>query len=336
MEQKNYEEISVRELIRILYKHRILIISAIGISLLLSFTYAFLIAESMYTAKADIAVTDIGTGVTSFDRENDPKTVIDVYLKWMNDLEFMDKVSRKLQSENINLDKNALNSIISATKGKDGVSMSITALHKEKDEAAPIANAAVAVLSEEASVYIRELIKQQITITEEQVRLGEESYQNALAEYKKYVSNPESLSKIQSRIDVLESVLVQLKANLMSGNYGQGISKQQLEKDIAEKEEKLNALHELLVDASYMDRALKRELNSSLSIFEARSEEVDKFRLAEEYYQEGSNIKIMSYATEPNSPISPKRKDIIILSLLAGACIGVLATFTIEYIRKTK
>jgi capsular polysaccharide biosynthesis protein len=306
----------------------------VGMALIISCIYAFMIAEPLYKAKAEIMVKNINTGVRAFDEVNEPKIIINEYMDILSDPDTIELAITKLQSESINIDKNAISKAITMSKGKDGISMTISAKYKDKAIVAPVINTMVKILNEQVSAYIREQIEQQIIINNEKIKVGEENYNRALVAYKEYMAKPESMYKLQSQIDINESLLVQLKASLLTGHIGQGKNRQQLEHDISVIEEGLNALYDKLLDESYLDRSLNSELNSILSINEIYNEENVKFKQAEIYYVDQSNIEVLAYAIDPEYPFSPRRKEIIIISLLAGACIGVLAVFTMEYLRR--
>jgi capsular polysaccharide biosynthesis protein len=335
LEEKNMDEISLRELIEILYKHKRMITAIVVISLLISFLYCFLIAEPIYQAKAEIDITEIRTGANEFDKANDPKNNTDNYIKWIQDPKFIDAVSKKLESKNINIDNDILRRVMFATKGKDGVSISLIAKYKEKKYVSQIANTIAEVLDKQASVYLAEQLQQQIAIIEERIKLVLADSEQALEKYKTHLSNPDSLEKLQSELDVNKSVLAQLKTNLISGNIGSGKDKKQLEHDITTLEEKLNMLHEKLADANYMDRTLKREIDSLLTIYESHGIEYDSLKLAEEYYKNRSNIKIVSYAVEPMDSVGPRKMMIIAIAAVMGLMIGAFIAFFIEYWKYT-
>lgn len=336
MEERNPEEISLRELVGILLKHKILILGIVCIALLLSSVYVFLIADSIYQAKAGIEILPTSTGVSSFEKENEPKLIIDNYIEWLGDTKFLEKVSNRLESENISINEKVLNRIITANKGKDGKTVLLSVDYKQKKEVAPIINAIVAVITEEASVYVKERINKQMLIIDEQIELEELTYEDSLSKYREYISTPDSLSKLQSEININESLVVQLKANLMSGNIGQSQSKQKLEQDIAEIEEKIDIMQNKLIDATYLDRSLKRGLNSSLASYESLREVKDKLEMAYSYYRDNSNTDVLSYAVEPEGASWPNRKLIIFVSLIVGIGIAFLAAFAIEYFKYGK
>lgn len=336
MEEKNFEEISLRELIGILLKYKVLILVIVSIALLLSLAYAFLIAESIYQAEAEIEILSTNTGISSFDQEDDKKIIIDTYAEWVGDNRFLEKVSDRLESEDIDIDSKVLNDIIKANKGKDGKSISLVAKYKHKAEAAPIINAVVAVITEEAAAHIREQLNRQMLIVDEQIEQEELTYEKALSKYKEYASTPDSLSRLQTEKNIYESLIVELKAYLISGNIGQGQSKQKLMQDIAEIEENIVILQNKLFDSTYLDRTLIRSLNSSLERYESFSEEKEKLERAYSYYRDNSNIAVLSYGVEPDAASSPNRKVIILESLVIGMVIAILAAFTIEYFKNGK
>ncbi len=49
-----------------------------------------------------------------------------------------------------------------------------------------------------------------------------------------------------------------------------------------------------------------------------------------------TNINVLSYAVEPGTASSPNKQGIIILSLIAGICVGVLSAITTEIFTRVK
>ncbi len=336
MEEKNFEEISLKEIIEIINKHRLLIIAIVVASLLLSAVYAFLIAVPMYSAQAEIEIINIDTGVSSINNAINPKLVTDTLLAQIKDPQFLEQVSKSLGSNNLQIDIAAMTKIISATKGKDGKSISILARYKEKKDVPQIANVAANVLSDYSTIYLKDQIQQQKAITYEHIKLAKSYSEEALSKYKEYVSSPESLSKLQSELDIDKSIIVQLKANLISGNIGLGKSKEQLEQDIIKLEEEIPVLNEKLVDANSLDRILQEELDSSLEIYRSFNKEYNRMKLAESYYKDKTNINILAQAVEPESVSWPNRKLTVLVSLILGIGIAVFMAFAIEYFKNGK
>ena len=103
MEEKNMDEISLREFIGIMYKYKILIIGVTILSGIISVFYSFFVAVPVYQAKAEVEINKIDTGVGKFDGDYNSNITIEALLEQMNDQQYGEQVSKVLESKNINI-----------------------------------------------------------------------------------------------------------------------------------------------------------------------------------------------------------------------------------------
>jgi len=331
MGEKELEEISIRELIKIFYKHRKLIAAFVTVSVLISVSYAFLLATPMYSAQSEIDVKGIATGVVSLDNTNTSQIITNELLKSVNNSQLMERTSKLLSSNDIMIDKAALSTILSVSAGADGKSVAISAKYKEKKTVAQIANAFADAVREYYTYYPIEKIQKQMIIAETQLKLAETNTEEELSSYREYISRPDSIGNLQSQLDINKDLLILLKANLLGKNIGEGKGISQIENDIVKLEEENQVLNEKLVEESYKDRLIKRELDFSIARYESLSDEYNKLRYAKIYYKDTSMVNILASAVEPAGATSPNRKLIVLISLVASICVGAFIAFMIEY-----
>lgn len=330
------EEISLWELAEILWKRRRLVAVIIIASLLAASAYAFYIAAPVYEAKAEIGVMAVNTGVSSFDEANNHKVLANMLSDEMSSSAFINRLAKELESNNIQVNKAALKSAISTEEAKDGRTIYIQTKYEDKEKLVPIVNAVVRVLDNTASNYVVEQIQQQMVITERQIKVGKAKSNEALAKYEEYTSDPNSSSSLRLDFDIAKALLVRLKANLISDDFGPDKSKKQLEQDIAKLEEEIQLLNEKLIDTSSQDSLYQEELDSSLAVYKALNEEYNRLKFAKIYYTDNSNLELLSGPAEPGEASWPDKKLIILASFVLGVGAAILTAFIFEWYKHRK
>jgi len=300
LEEKNMDEIGFRELVGIVNKHKVLIIAIFIISAICSIIYSCFAVVTMYQAKAEVEINKVDTGVMTFDEDYSSGVIIGALLKQMEDPQYTEQVSKVLESKNIHISNSDLMAIISSSKGVNGRTIILTAKYKEKKDVAHIANAAADTLCELSSRYMREEIQQQLIIIEKQIELGRKNVDTELQRHKVNAAGQEGIDIQQSGIHVSEYLSVQ---------------------------------H---VDESYINGLYNDDLIPSIEVYKSLKVEYNRLKLIETYLNTNSNAYILLHAVEPEDSISPNRKGIIVLSMIAGLCVGILAAFTVEWLKHEK
>ncbi len=300
MGEKDLEDISLRELIGILIKYKILIIGIIVVAVIFSIIYSFFIAVPVYHAVAEVEINKANTGVSKFDEDYYSNAIIDALLKQMKDLQYTEQVSKVLQSKNVQINSSTLMTIISSSKGVNGRTIIISAKYKEKKEVTHIVNAAADVLHELSAQYIREKIRQQLVITGERVELARKNVETALLEYNENIAEQEDIDKQQAGISISEF------------------------------------LSEQLINIDLIDKLYSNDLIPSIEVYKSLKIEYNRLKIAETYFNTNSNVYTLSDAVEPEAASSPNRNSIIFLSVIAGLCIGLFAAFAIEWFKYEK
>jgi capsular polysaccharide biosynthesis protein len=330
------EELSLKELVKILYRRRNLIMWTVIIAVLLSLIYSFFIAVPLYYAQAICQVKGLNTGVYTFEQENSISAIIDELLEQVREPEYLEQVSKALAGINIQITGNELQGLLSFGKGADDNTIIATARCKEKKDAAEIANKAADVLCGYSSDYYREKLQPHLAYAWERMELERVKAEEALSDYKDYLAEPESVQKLQADLKINEALLVQLEANLISGNIGTGKSKEQLEQDIIYLKGEIEVLRRKLLDESNRDKLYNEDLRSLFKVYNALKEEYNRLKFAELYLETKSNVSILSYAVEPESAGWPNIKFITAVSLTLGILISFFTAFTIEYFKLRK
>ncbi len=242
------EEISFKELVGILYRNKILIIGIIIASVVLSVAYSFFIAVPMYHARVECEINGINTGVYTFDQENHPGAIADALIDKVRDPKFMEQVSKALAKNDVKISGTELGRTITFSKGIEGKSIIVSAKYSVKKDVAQIANIAADLLSEHSAIYLKDKLQQQLVTVGDQMKLAKANAETALSQYNEYLNGSESVSRLQSEVNMSEALLVQLKGNMISGNVGTGKSQYQLEQEIIDLEAKLQSLNGKFVD----------------------------------------------------------------------------------------
>ncbi len=324
---------SIKDLARKLYKHKALFIGIIVASLMASFIYSFFIAVPMYRAQAECEIDGLSTGLSAFGSDNYPRDIEHALFERLDDPQFMEQVSKVLAGDNIQISGSELNKLLVFSKQSDGKSILISSRYQVRKDVPHIANVAAKVFSEYSAQYLREKIKQQLIYIERQIEMGKAKAEEALTQYTAALSGSESISRLQSEVDLNEALLVQLKANMISGNVGMGKSGSELEQDIAKLEKDILSQREKLIDVKLRDKLYSEDMEASLEVYAALKQDHIRLKLVETYLESESNVRVTSYAEEPESSSSPDRKMIMILSLFAGICASVLTVFAVEYFK---
>lgn len=330
------EELSLKELVKILYKYRVLIIRIVLIFVAFSFIYSYFIAVPMYQVQVECEIKGANTGVDAFEQDNYPIAITDAIFKELKDFKYMEQVSKILLNNNVTITGIDLSKIISFNKGPDNKSIIVSARYKSKKEVVLIANTAADVLSRYSSNYLKERLQQYLIMIEDQIELGKSKVEEALSQYENYLAGSESISELQEELDMNKMLLVQLKANLNNVSNHTGKSKTQLEKDIIDIENKIQSLKKKLRDENHRDKLYSEDLESLFSAYNSLGKEYNRLKLAELYLETKSNVSILSYAAEPESASWPNIKFIAAVSMTLGILISFFTAFTIEYFKLRK
>ena len=300
MERKNVGDLSLRELIEILIKHKILIMGIIVGVLIFSIIYSFFIAVPVYNAEAEVEINKVNTGVITFDGNYNSSIIIDVLFKQIKDSQYFEQVSKALEGKNIHISNSDLMAIISSSKGVNGRTIILSAKYKEKKDIAHIVNAAADILCELSARYMREEIQRQLAVTEEQIDLARKNVETALLKYNENITGQEGIYKQQADISISEFLLKQP------------------------------------INIDLIDKLYSNDLIPSIELYKLLKIEYNRLKLFEAYLNTNSNAYILSYAAEPESASWPNRKLIVIVSLIVGIGIASLSALTIEYFKNGK
>lgn len=336
MEEENIKEISIRELIGILIKYKILITGIIVGVVAISIIYSFFLAVPIYYARAELEINGINTGVSIFEQKNHSAAITNELVDQSKNPQFKEQVSRVLADRGIQISGEDLSEILSLNIDKDGKTIILSVRYEAKKDVAQIANIAIDVINQYSSDYLKGKLEEQLTYTGERMELAKVNVDKALFQYKQYLAEPESISKLQSKVNLKESLLVQVKANLIAGNIGAGNSKEQLEHDIKNLEGEIEILNVKLLDEYHIDKLHDEDLKSIFRVYTSFKDEYSRLKIAEMYLSSKSNFNTLSYAVEPESASWPNRRLIVIVSLIVSIGIASLAALAIEYFKNGK
>lgn len=212
-------------------------------------------------------------------------------------------------------------------------------------KAAKFANAIVEVYIQEdvqkrieASTYATGWLEVQLAELKEKLRRSEGALNDYLEKYK-IVAIPDIDKRTESGMQSLKKQKQDLENSLpllfkrYKAKHPKMISAlsklDTINKSIEEETRKLFELNKKMIEYS----SLKREVDSSKSLFESLLKRIKETEVAKEL--QTTNIRIVDLAIVPKGPFSPNRKRDIQMGAMFGLFLGLGLAFLIEYLDST-
>lgn len=104
---------------------------------------------------------------------------------------------------------------------------------------------------------------------------------------------------------------------------------QSIKKKIEEEKQKIIENSKRAIKYSIM----KRDVDLNKELYNAFMKKLKELDIAAEVKK--SNISVLEYATKPEFPVKPKKKSILLISIIAGIILGISASFIQEYLDRT-
>lgn len=217
------EEISLRELIEILLKNKILITFITIACVIVSGIFSFFIIEPTYESEAKLLVADLKipkpqeNGIESIidSASNYPTFNLESYKAQMKNPEILAEVIKELELDPEKYNIGSLANAITLENTKDTNIIKIKVKDKDPQKAADIANS----LAKNFSDFISQLTEKQadksLEYVEKQLAIEEKSLNEALIEYKKFLQQPQGVEEMESERDSKIGSLTKYKENLM-------------------------------------------------------------------------------------------------------------------------
>ena len=123
--------------------------------------------------------------------------------------------------------------------------------------------------------------------------------------------------------------LAQELASSMISLHSLKTEKSELEKNIANFKKHLEALKKELAQEKLTQSRLERVVEIARQTFGVLSQKAEEIKIS--LGATSNTVKVVSLATEPRSPIKPRKGQNILISGVLGLFVGVLVAFFVEY-----
>lgn len=220
------EEISLRELIDILLKRKKLIAVITAVAIVASGVISFLVLDSVYEAKAILmasgvnAKTQVQTGSQGIEEllnnmSQYPQMSIEAYKEQIKNPQILDQTIDELNLREQDINRVHLGDMITLNTIKDTSLITISVKNRDKVLAANIANT----LAKKFTIHVSEIAKAQADKSsnhiKSQLEVEKENLDEAMLEYKNYLSQPQGLIELQKEVDSKTDLITQYKTDLL-------------------------------------------------------------------------------------------------------------------------
>lgn len=225
MENIQYDEISLRELIEVLLKQKTLIIGITIISLLISFVVSFFVLEPVYEAKTILMASRITDKIKPTDElegiegilgsvSTYPQLTIETYKEQAKNPVILNEIIKELGLEEKEITSADLEAMIELETIKDTNLITVKVKNTDKKLATDIANT----LSNKFINFISEKAKEQATKSSnfiaQQLEIEKKKLDEVLVEYKNFLAQPRGVNELKSEMNMKLQELNQYKDEL--------------------------------------------------------------------------------------------------------------------------
>lgn len=272
---EQYDEISLRELIEILFRQKKIIIGITVISILISSVVSFFLIQPVYEAKTVLMASQITDKVRSTQRSGGvdgilssitkyPQLTIETYRQQIKNPIILKEVIEELQLEEKNITRINLESMIAFEPIEDTNLIEIKVRNTDKELATKIANTLANKFADFLFNMIKEQVKKSLDVVFSQFQIEKEKLDEVLLEYKNFLSQPNSVKELEKEVDSKLSLLTEYKTNLTT----EKVFEQQLRTKINQAEKELKSTPEKI--------KLKKSLSEEAFIAQVVSENTNE------------------------------------------------------------
>jgi Capsular polysaccharide biosynthesis protein len=336
MENNNYEdEISLKELIMTLIKHKWLILITTVIVLSLGFVYAYIISDEVYEASLVGVISVSETATTKYGEYTFPSTNKMDYLNVILSEEVLSKVINNLK---LNMTTHGLRSNIKLITEKDSSTFEINATAKSSEEATQL-------VTEVSDVFLKEI---NYSYKEKAIDVFLRSY------FVSINSNQETLEQQQKTLEALKQQLASISPTITLKKLvtsdpvlaaeiarEKGVPIESLSKEMM-MEEIINPDYESLSAEAVSSETTIESIKIALAKNEKFYQELkDEEAAMHNYYVNGesealktgslefmlSKISMNTMPSFSSDPIAPRKMMILAISGVLGLMMGVFFAF---------
>lgn len=272
---ENNEEISLREIIEILWGGKWIIAVVTAFFMVASGILSFFVLDPEYEAKSTLMVQNIDSKPTPKGNSVEemlaslaeyPSLTIDTYQVQISSQVIMRKVVKELELDSkYGITWRDLKTIVSVNVPKNTNLMEITVKHSDPQLAASIVNAVARHFSQFVTEQSKKQISKSVVYIEEQLKQEEQNFKEIEQEWKEFLKQPSGVDELQQEIAAKLARLTLFKTELLENQVmidgltaaynqaNQQLSK--MEKTIAV--ESSLADHPLLSEAAKSGQSLK-------------------------------------------------------------------------------
>ena len=220
------EEISLRELIEVLLKRIKLIVIITAAAILASGIISFQVLDPVYEAKTILMASGMNTkaqpqtdqGIEELldNMSRYPQMSIEAYKEQIKNPQILDQTIAELKLDEQDISRVNLSDMITLSTIKDTNLITISVKHNDKALAADIANT----VAKKFTVHVSEIAKTQAekssNYIKTQMEVEKKNLDEALLEYKNYLSQPKGLIELQKEVDSKTDLITQYKTDLLN------------------------------------------------------------------------------------------------------------------------
>jgi len=230
------QEISLRELIEILLKNKLVIAGITVVCVLVAFVYSYYMIDPTYQAEAKILVSDLKKDQPDVNSiqgiidnyANYPNFTVESYKDQMKNPEILFNVRKQLGLDPEEYSLRALADIITVENPQKTNVLTIRVKEKEPELAANIANTLAANFSDFITRLAQKQATKSLEYIEAQLEVEEKNLNKVLLEYKKFLQQPRGVSELESEQASKIASLTNLKEQLSQLDINISVSEKKL------------------------------------------------------------------------------------------------------------
>lgn len=267
------EEISLRELIEILLVGKKVIASITILAMLITGVFNFLFLEPTYESKSILMASGINAKTQAGDIKGVesllnsispyPQIPIETYKEQIKDPQILDEVIRELDLASYGISRAGLSNMITLSAIANTNLLTIVVQYQEPKMAATIANTVTKKFIASVSAISKEQAEKSSNYLKTQMEVEREKFDEALLEYKGYMSQQKSLVELEKEVESKTSLITMYKEKLLNADIKEQSLIASLEtatRELEKMDEK-TVLQKSLMDDSVMSQSVKQEIN---------------------------------------------------------------------------
>ena len=302
------QEISLRELIEVLLKNKLIIAGITAVCVLVAFAYSFYIAEPIYQAEAKLIVSDLKRNQPNIDNiygiidnyASYPNFTVASYKDQIKNPEILYKVREQLQLKPEEYSLSGLANMITVDNPQNTNVLSIKVKEQNPELAAGIANTLAINFSDFISTLTQRQASKSLEYIVGQMKVEEENLNKVLTEYKTFLQQPRGVAELESEIGSKINLLTGLKEQLAQIDINSSIAKTTLnaaQRELDNTERILTTKKSLIDDLAlynYVQNSHASDIGNTLTI-ELYNEEINPNYLEVDSVIKKTQIQIAEY-----------------------------------------